>query len=212
MKKLLLPLIAVLVIAAGGFWYWTTTPQYAVSQAAKAMKAHDLVDFRNWVDTESVASNAVDDLMTDPIRTSFGHGLLNRVAGFAVATFMKPTATESMQKQLESYVVTPPKTDNEDAAISEKEEEKDIVQELTSMFKPPSLRQIFREYGFTSKNYKGLGTVNQSGNISHVGLKFYSPRAKREIEVLLELFQGNNRWRVTKIANLQQICRDVSGI
>lgn len=74
---------------------------------------------------------------------------------------------------------------------------------LVSMVKPPSLKQTFHDYGFTRKNFRGIGDYDTQGNMAHVGLKFFSPKLNREIQIVLELDHNTGHWQVTRISNLQ---------
>lgn len=205
MRNLLIVVVLIAAVAAGGYWYWTTTPQYAVQQASAAIKNHDVAAFHDWVDVQSLSSSAVDDLVSEPVRKVGGAGLLERIVGFGVVSLLKPTVTQSMSKQIDDLVA---KNGPDDPPPPETQE-KGILGQLVALVKPPSLTQTLREYGFNRKNYRGVGEVETSDQMSHVPLRFYSPKAGREVEVRLELRRGAGRWQVTRISNLQEIVRNV---
>ncbi|MGE5422809.1 MAG: hypothetical protein ACM3QW_06075, partial [Ignavibacteriales bacterium] len=47
-------LLIFVVVGAGGYWYWTSTPQYSIRQIDRAVSNHDLVTFRKYVDMNTV--------------------------------------------------------------------------------------------------------------------------------------------------------------
>ncbi|HEY9793726.1 MAG TPA: hypothetical protein V6D22_25245 [Candidatus Obscuribacterales bacterium] len=216
--KGLIAAVVVLCLAAGiGWWWWTNTPQYAVTEAKDAVKAHNVVQFHKWVDVEEVSSSAVDDLSAIPVQVK-GSGLLDRVLGFAVITFFKPSLVEGMSKQIDKWVAHRPKasadanasnTDEDDD--DEADEPKSLLGAIVQAVKPPSLKQVFRDYGLTKRNYRGLGAVESKDHIAHVGLRFFSPKAQKEVEITLELNNTAGHWQVTRISNLQQIVPVLAG-
>lgn len=214
MPRILVVFLVLCTAAAGGWWYWTTTPQYAVQQASNAIKAHDLTDFRRWVDAHQVASATVEDLLAEPVRNSGGAGIIERVIGLTVFSVLKPTVAGMMESQIDKWISTPPKSANgaplEDNVAAPAEQPKGLLGQIVALVKPPSLRETFREFGFTKKNYQGLGKVDTSDNVSHVGLRFYSPKLNNEIEVQVELVKGSSSWQIVRISNLQDIVRKLA--
>jgi hypothetical protein len=215
--KGLIAAVVVLCLAAGiGWWWWTNTPQYAVNEASAALKEHSVTHFHDWVDVEEVASSAVDDLAAIPVQVK-GSGLLDRILGYAVITFFKPSLIEGMGKQIDRWVAHKPKaaadssSANSDDDDDEADEPKSLLGAIVAAVKPPSLKQIFRDYGLTKRNYRGLGSVESKDHLAHVGLKFFSPKAQKEVEITLELNNTAGHWQVTRISNLQQIVPVLAG-
>lgn len=214
MKNLFVILIVAALLGVGGYWYYTTTPQYAVSQAADAMKKHDAGRFSNWVNVNSVSANAIEDLLAEPVKNSIGMGILERIVGLGIISIFKPTLADSMEKQIVTYVATVPKQSAAASPADEDEEpqEKGLVEALTAMIKPPPLKEVLKEYGFTKANYRGLGGSDQSGDTAHVGLKFFNPKLNQNVEVQLELNNQTGHWQITRLSNLQSVLKTISGI
>lgn len=61
MKKLLLPVFAVLTLAAGGYAWYLQSPLYALSEMGQAMAVHDRERFERHVDVDALVGNAVSD-------------------------------------------------------------------------------------------------------------------------------------------------------
>jgi hypothetical protein len=224
MKQGLVVLLVLCLLGAGGWWWWTNTPTYAVQQASNALKHHDLNQFDRWVEIHTVCSAAVDDLVSEPVRSA-GGGVLERIVGSAIVTIFKPTVVETMDSQVKHWVSHQPAehqdgsgTENDaggsdgDAAQNGEGVRRGILGALKAMVRPPSLREVFADYGLTAQNYRGLGSTDSSGDVAHVGLRFFSPKAKREVEIKLELNKIADHWKISRISNLQQIVPILAGI
>ena len=53
-------LIIVLLVGILGYKYWTGTPLYSLKMVAKAVEKHDLINFKKYVDVDSVVSRMID--------------------------------------------------------------------------------------------------------------------------------------------------------
>ena len=214
MKRIPVILLAICLLAGGGWYYWTTTPQYAVQQAANAIKAHDVQTFHNWVDVEEVSSSAVDDLLAEPARAVGGTGIIERIVGISIMSVFKPNVVQTMDKQIDNWVAHHA-TGTTVSVQAEEEEEidkpKTLMGELVALVKPPSLKQLFRDYGFTKKNYRGLGQVDSADNVAHVGLRFFNPKLNHEVQVMLQLDRSNGHWQVSRVSNMQEVLRAAGG-
>ena len=110
MKRILLIFLIVCALAGGGFWYWTTTPQYSMQKLAQSVREHDVTNFHLYFNPEGVASKAVDDLLADRIRDDGGSGLLERFLGIAVLGIFKPELVSMLSRNIDSYVAKVPES------------------------------------------------------------------------------------------------------
>ncbi len=207
MRQLGLLLMVAVLLAGGGFWYWTSTPQYAVQQAAKAIKEHDVLAFHNWVDVQSLSSSAVDDLVSEPVKKIGGVGLLKRIVGFGLVSFFKPAVVQSVGNQIDELVKRTGTTNPQEATPVQPT--KSLLGQIIELVKPPSLTQTLREYGFTKANYRGLGELKTTDQMSLLPLKFFSPKVNHEVEVQLQLSKPAEHWQIVKITNLPEIVRSI---
>ncbi len=53
-------------IAGGGYWYWTTTPLYALQSLMMALQNHDGQAFSKRVDIEGAVENMLEDVLVYP--------------------------------------------------------------------------------------------------------------------------------------------------
>lgn len=62
----------VVVVGAGGFFYWTTTPYYAFQRAGLALVSHNLNEFEAAVDVSTLSRDAIEKALSNPIRKTQG--------------------------------------------------------------------------------------------------------------------------------------------
>ncbi len=86
-----------------------------------------------------------------------------------------------------------------------------LVNKVKRAIKTPSIREVLQEMGVKKENYRGLTSIEGTGQICHVGLKF-QPADKPELIVELELEKTENHWRVVRFSNLVIIAQTVSRI
>lgn len=221
LTRLLLVLALILALAGGGYWFWTQTPQYSMRELAVAVKSHDSNAFHAYVDVDSVANNAVEDLMSDSVREAGGADLLRRFLGAAIIGIFKPDITQMLKNSIESYVTPQPPKAPSLQVETQSQEPKSLKQELKATFgrflhkigeaiKPPSLKEVLQQIGISKENYRGLTSFETSDNICHVGLKFQRPD-QFELIVQLELQKVENHWQVKRISNLPELAKSLSG-
>jgi hypothetical protein len=216
MKGVIAAVVLLCVLAGAGWFWWSQTPTYAVDQASNAIKQHNVENFHHWVDVDSVSSSAIDDLSGIPIRST-GSDILERVLGFTIISFFKPTLVGAMGKQIDAWVEHVPKakSDSGSGAAQDDEDEpeapKSLLGAIVAAVKPPSLKQVLRDYGLTKKNYRGLGSTDTKEHVAHVGLRFFSPKAQREVEIMLQLNNNPGHWQVDRISNLHEIVPVLAG-
>ena len=209
-----LALVLVLGACAALYYYYVNSPIFAVKSASDALRDHNLKQFQQYVDVHSVAKSAMNDLLADPIRKS-GAGLLGRIIGVTIVSLFEPTSADAMEKEIDHWVEHRPQ---QPAAGSRQEgtasgadydqdddEPRSLVGELVAIVKPPSLREIFHDYGLTRKNFKGFRQTQQSDNDAHVVLDFNSPRTGGMVNVDLQLSKDSGHWQVVRVANLQDL-------
>jgi hypothetical protein len=207
-QRAILALVIIAALVGGGFWYWTTTPQYAVREASAAVKAHDVARFHEWVDVHEVASSAVQDILAEPMQGIGSVGLLERIVGLGVLTIFRPNVVGTVEKQIDVSVA---KQGMDPDVPAQSEQPQTLLGELKQLIKPPSLTETLRDYGFTKQNYRGLGDVKVNGELADVPIRFFIPKNNGEVQVHLALAKGSSHWRIIRISNLQEIVRDIIG-
>ncbi|MBX9725389.1 MAG: hypothetical protein K2X81_28590 [Candidatus Obscuribacterales bacterium] len=224
MAKIIIAVLLVCGLAAGGYWYWTTTPQYSLKQLTDAVHQHNLSSFQTYCDIDSVSANAVDDLSSEAVSQAGGTTTLRRFIGLTIIGFLKPEAKTAIANSICNYVSKPAADPNASAASQAQVEEDQAVQQTTpprregffaravegivnkvvEAIKPPSLREVLHDMGVTKENFRGLTNFEVKDSICHVGLKFQPPD-KAEMIIELELEKTGDHWHVIRLSNLANL-------
>jgi hypothetical protein len=88
-----------LLAAGGGYWYWTTTPQYSLEQARRAFQTHDLAAFDKYVDVDSLVETGIDALAAEASREGAGGAV-----GAAVALLFRGRLAAELETQVRRSV------------------------------------------------------------------------------------------------------------
>ena len=104
LERLIYPLFFVTVVIGLAYWYWTTTPSYALSQIVGAVKNRDCETFEKYVDIESVAYRAIDDVLHGPARESGMFGNFDNMIGVGIIGLFKPEIAEIAKTQVLKFI------------------------------------------------------------------------------------------------------------
>lgn len=97
-------LLFLVVLFNLGYWYWTTTPYYAVLQIRDSIKEHNLAKFEEFVDIESVAEKMIDGFLTPQMRERLSRGVLGELLGSGIISLMKPTLVDLIKEEVTHFV------------------------------------------------------------------------------------------------------------
>ncbi len=103
LERLIYP-VAIFTAALGlAYWYWTTTPSYALTAVVVSVKNRDIRSFEKYIDIDSVTSHAFDDLVEGPISTEIlGHQ--NSFIGMGFIKFFKRELVELAHGKVVDFV------------------------------------------------------------------------------------------------------------
>ncbi len=104
LERLIYPLFFVTVVIGLAYWYWTTTPSYALSQIVGAVKNRDCETFEKYVDIESIAYRAIDDVLHGPARESGMFGNFDSMIGVGIIGLFKPEIAEIAKTQVLKFI------------------------------------------------------------------------------------------------------------
>lgn len=103
-ERLIFPLFFVTVVLGLAYWYWTTTPTYALSQIVGAVKNKDTETFEKYVDIESIAERAIDDVLHGKARESGMFGSMDNMIGVGIIGLFKPEIAEIAKTQVLKFI------------------------------------------------------------------------------------------------------------
>lgn len=94
----------VTVVLGLAYWYWTTTPTYALSQIVGAVRNRDTETFEKYVDVESIAYRAIDDVLHGPAREAGMFGKFDSMIGVGIIGLFKPEIAEIARNQVLKFI------------------------------------------------------------------------------------------------------------
>lgn len=103
-KKLLLFLITIIILCSAGFYWYTTTPQYALSQIRKAFTKHDVTLALKYIDADAIADDFWEQIKTESLNRMPDPSNEFESAGIALGQNImekyKPMIKESLRSKL----------------------------------------------------------------------------------------------------------------
>ena len=188
-------LVFLAVVAGLGYWYWTSTPEFAVLQVRDSIREHDLKKFSHYVDSESVASNLVDDLLTKPMQQSFGPGVLGRVIANGIVGFFKQPLVKSMEQQIERFV----ETGESGASVTANGDASGGIDDGNI-----SLGKVDSRLGFRKHAYKGIAYDHKDGKVTTVGVTFHNELYDKDLVLDLKMRDQGGYWEVIELSNFPE--------
>ncbi|MBX9686506.1 MAG: DUF2939 domain-containing protein [Candidatus Obscuribacterales bacterium] len=226
---LIYPLFFVTVVWGLAYWYWTTTPTYALSQIVAAVKNKDTESFEKYVDIESIAYRAIDDVLHGPAKESGMFGNFDSMIGVGIIGLFKPEIAEIAKTQVIKFIESgqlvnaiaeAQQTGNQSSKGSEIEANKSSKHSSSSDLSPVSqadnsmvsryagklkLNTQLKAYGLSKDGFKGIDYLKTEGTNSFVGFKFHSDKFNRDIIVEIKMEEAGGYWRVTELSNLNDL-------
>jgi len=177
-------IVVVLVLVIPAYVFWTRTPQYALREAAEAVKTHDLARFQRYVDTERLTTRFVDDMLATATEEASKETLGGLAAGMMM--MMRPQMLKAGQDALERAVETGrfEDTSGESAGPAD-------------AAKPYWKRTSGEESGF-----RRIAYVKKQGKIAVAGLEIYDADLKMPFTIELKLRDLGSHWQIIEISNI----------
>ncbi|MGI4833705.1 MAG: hypothetical protein ACRYFK_09615 [Janthinobacterium lividum] len=195
MKRLLFSVI-LLVLVAGGYYYFRylrDTPIAALMQAVRATQTHDVTTFDRFVDVEAVTSGVLDDVASQ----SNLLGALVPGGGFALRGglgLLKPQLAKAAHAEVERFV----ETGSVEAATAAAPKH---------LLNVSFLGLIGRVVG-PGSSFKGIKYTTTTGDEARVGVEFTRPHYDTTLvaDIVLQR-QPDGHWQVKRIANTGALLR-----
>jgi hypothetical protein len=182
--------MSVLVIVAGlvGHLMWTKSPSYSLKQVRRAIVTHDLVTFDKYVDTETLVSRFVDQILAEHLKEQQASDAnaewsMNLAQGLIQA--IKPQLVAGVEQQIKSLV-------EQGSVTADDELKDDSAVDLVS---------LFQDSEDTRLDFDGVKGVSRDGNISMVTLAFYQRRIEEELQLEVKMRKLDGYWQVAELPN-----------
>lgn len=205
------------------YWYWTTTPSYALTAVVVSVKNRDVEMFEKYVDVNSVLSHAFDDIVRGPISAEI-MGQQNSFIGMGFVRFFKKEIIELAHGKVDEYVAeghlklaeSVPTTVNPITALAvmnsgqivqaaNGDKQEVLAPPVENESKSQKLKRILKEYGISRFGYRGVKYLRMEGPKALLGIEFFAPRLNKKWIAEFQLEDTGGRWQITQLDNLNQI-------
>ncbi len=203
MKTKTLALGLVFLLVAGGsitYWCWTRTPAYSLKQIERAFRTHDVALFENHVDTESVSSRLIDDMMAHALNESeqkTGAEGLGTALAAGMIQLMKPRLVGAVKEQAVRFI-------EEGSFESENQEAPESDSERIT------LHGISKKIGAGKSSFTGVKFTKTQGKIAIMGLGFHNDQLDADQILELKLRDMGNHWRLVEFSNVPDLLEETA--
>jgi len=196
---IVISLLTLILIAAGGLWYWnyTRSPEYSLLKIREAIGQHDVDLFEKHVDVAGVTSSLIDQLMSQMNEESGAQGLGGALAQGLIG-LMKPRLTDALKEQILNAV----ETGSFEQESGGQEASADSDFSLTNILESGS-----------GTEFEGIDQVTKEGKIAYVGLKL-RPKDPKQNTILILNVKMRDRggyWQVAELTNADKIIDQLRG-
>jgi len=188
-RSVLITLIIALLLAiaaAGAWFFFSKTPEYALTEAGLAFKGKDWQKFSRHVDLHSILDHGADDLLEEYIALQDIDPVAAKLARNAVR-FIKPQLISFMEEQIKSTYFSESEPQNPPQPTPA---------DPDAQPRPSSDRLKFDR----------LETVHNENNTAIVTAYFHSENSPKEERIIqIKMTQQEDNWRAVQILNLGEV-------
>lgn len=189
-RIILIALVALAVLAGGGFWYWTTTPAYSLEQIRDAVRDHNLSKFQMYFSVDEVAESMVKDLLASPVRKTLGGEMLERI----LSSGMVSQAT--VQHEVASSIAGDIKTLVDTGSFA---------QPSGSNFDKASMGTLDQRLGLKTISLTKVQDIKVDGSTATVTMLLHSGKFDTELPLVGEMQNKDGYWQATRILNSVEV-------
>jgi hypothetical protein len=198
-KKTIYIIIGIILIAIiGGYWYWTTTPQYSLNQVKDAVSNNDVTQFEKYVDVKSVTSRLIDDVLEEATKNNqanSGAEKIGEALGQGFVQLMKPKLVEMAEEQILRSVEK-----GEIDVSSERKNDK------------ANIENISNEIGFKEDLIEGISYTKTEGSTAYVGLDFNHAQFDTVLTLELLMRDIGGYWQIAEVSNFSKLNEQIDNI
>lgn len=190
MTRLFSVLILLTVIACGGMWFWTTTPQYSIDQIKESIKSHDRQKFDKHVNMNEFASGMVDDVLTDPFREVMGGGMIGRWIVAGMSGFIKPSIVSGVKDELYDLVERGDLSKSEGGTVS----------------------SLNDRLCLTQNEFKRISQIKTEGKLANVTLLLHNVPHNKDVSLEVKMRDMGGYWQVVRMVNFPEFAGELSAL
>lgn len=229
-ERLIVPLFMITAALGLVYWYWTTTPSYAVQQVVNSLYHHDVDTFTRYVDLDTMGERALDEIIHGPAKDSGLFGNFDSFIGMGIVSLFKTEIVEMFKAEVckavkgDSLIPLPgekaqaipasaPPTPLAGAGTAQANPQVPAIPaggstNLLGSPKPGKIAKVKAElenFGLSKKGFKGIDYFKEENGMNFIGLKFHSPKYDTDFIIEFKLEDAGGYWRVTELSNLSPL-------
>lgn len=192
MKKLLLIVGILLMVAIGGFIWWkifTSSPKYSLLQIKKAVENHDVDSFEKYVDIESITTRVMGEL-PNLLGAEKDMKLFGDEAAEIVMSLVKEPVVNMVKSSVQAFI--------ERGTFDKTLTEKGVISKL--------LKQI----PLDSLQFVKVKEIRKEGKICSVPLEVYVEAYDGKATVEFMMRDKGNYWQIAEIRNLSEFIQQIA--
>lgn len=190
MTRVLTVLILLAGLSCGGFWYWTTTPQYSIEQVRDAVKTHDKQKFDKHVDVNEFASGLVDDTVAEPMREVMGGGTIGRWIVAGVSGFIKPSIVSGVKEELYTLVNTGGFNKSEGGTVS----------------------SLNDRLCLSKNDFKRVDQIKADGKLAKATIVLHNSAHNKDLNLDVQMRDMGGYWQVTRMLNFPEFAGQLAAL
>ena len=205
-KKLLFILVAFVIIAGGGFYYFTGTPEYSLYQIKKSAENHNWNKFQHYVDVNKILDNSIDiftDLhlnsnsSSDSLHADTSQAMTINVGSMIAKGFMfflKPELKKMLRSELKYFI-----EHGEFEKKKETEDESNNEINLSTYWDALNPASSFKD--------RSLNKVSDDTAISSF---IFEPKGlNKEIRLEIKMTKQEHYWKIVEVSNLKEVLQSL---
>ena len=187
MKRIFI-IFLILVASIFGYNYWINTPQYSLLQIQKSVENKDRVLFEKYVDSDQIIEEIVEDISKIFIEqmgaeNNSEYSFFNpQILAAGLISLFKPTIENVIEDGFNDFW-----EDTIENIEDSNEGSLEVINTLNSF---------------------EMSYLKQEGKVARLGLERKDPETGEIIEIEFKLNKIENYWKITQIANLEELLRE----
>ncbi|MBA9075857.1 DUF2939 domain-containing protein [Rufibacter quisquiliarum] len=205
MKKSVIWVVVLLLLAAAGYWLYKRYgqgPEYSLYKLKEAVDARDMQALEKYVDVEqtttSLLNQTVQAGMADLPEQE--RAMAAMFLGMAMASH-KDQMLEAIREQVTRYVEQGPAEGGPPAGVTQQEWEQ--VQALLPM------QKLLEESQLAQSKLEGVSYVNRKDSLAVVGLDLRVPSRAEPVVVEVQMRDRNGYWQVIGLPNAGLVLKEL---
>lgn len=184
MKFVVVGLLGLSILAGGGYFYWTSTPEYSLYQIGESVKTKNKALFETHVDVKQVTNAIVDEAIQisnqEMSKSKNAFAAFGQMLATGVLNSMKPQFENMVEKEINKLF-------EQDREVASQKKEKNPFKGLEESAK------VLAVSGFEKKDC--------SAQICYFSISFEHKLTNKKFELLAKLEKSNDSWKLTELVD-----------